>query len=508
MSQTTTQTRQSSAADNSNARTITSNSRQESSSFDTIGIALGSPTHPDQFFPQPLRVPNSDNMSSTSPATVPLADAYAPKPKKWGFLSRSKSKHVVVGNDQDARRAAEGQNTPDSTSPNLHIASFSPSRGFSLRRKTKTPKTPADSNQGFPALHGEYHITAAEDRRATAHNGQQNNFSRPGPPKPPLLDVEIPTIKMERYSVMFSGLLPHQKEASSSLLARRQATMAKLRAIEETMDDGSAKQDIPPVPELPSNPPRKRSHTYPTPPPSSTLDEKLSGQPGRRPPSNKPYQAEDLKPQPLVKQPVSDFKPPEHAQTPPNVQSPENGRTPRSGGSDEGRRLLISKFHPTVSSPEPTVSPPWDESKIRRYTEHLDSVGGVLRSSRARAGSMAAQKTTAPMKLPARSTSLRQPEYNLEAKYSSDDVYEVSIARQISISRDQRKLLEPLYEDKKQGGLRPPNYKHAANKVSIDASKRLVETKSATPRVIHPGYDNVSVRDIHRRSEQVVLEGV
>jgi hypothetical protein len=42
----------------------------------------------------------------------------------------------------------------------------------------------------------------------------------------PMLDVDIPRIEMERYSVMFGSLL---KPRDSSLLTRRQATLEKLR---------------------------------------------------------------------------------------------------------------------------------------------------------------------------------------------------------------------------------------------------------------------------------------
>lgn len=51
-----------------------------------------------------------------------------------------------------------------------------------------------------------------------------------------LLDVDIPSIHMERYSIMFSGVLqgPNQT-SSSSLLARRQATLDKLKTVNEAL---------------------------------------------------------------------------------------------------------------------------------------------------------------------------------------------------------------------------------------------------------------------------------
>lgn len=48
----------------------------------------------------------------------------------------------------------------------------------------------------------------------------------------PLLDVEIPSIEMERYSVMFGSVIKPNTSASS-LLARRQATLDRLKVVNE-----------------------------------------------------------------------------------------------------------------------------------------------------------------------------------------------------------------------------------------------------------------------------------
>ena len=51
----------------------------------------------------------------------------------------------------------------------------------------------------------------------------------------PLLDVDIPSIEMERYSVMFGSLLQKPTGTSSSLLARRQATLDRLKTVNEAL---------------------------------------------------------------------------------------------------------------------------------------------------------------------------------------------------------------------------------------------------------------------------------
>jgi hypothetical protein len=50
-----------------------------------------------------------------------------------------------------------------------------------------------------------------------------------------LLNINIPTIEMERYSVMFSGVLQKSGTTQSSLLARRQATLDKLKTVNEAI---------------------------------------------------------------------------------------------------------------------------------------------------------------------------------------------------------------------------------------------------------------------------------
>lgn len=50
-----------------------------------------------------------------------------------------------------------------------------------------------------------------------------------------LLDVDIPSVQMERYSIMFGSLLQKPTASSSSLLARRQATLDRLKTVNEAL---------------------------------------------------------------------------------------------------------------------------------------------------------------------------------------------------------------------------------------------------------------------------------
>lgn len=50
-----------------------------------------------------------------------------------------------------------------------------------------------------------------------------------------MLNVDIPSVEMERYSVMFGSLLPKTPGLHSPLLARRQATLDKLKTVNEEL---------------------------------------------------------------------------------------------------------------------------------------------------------------------------------------------------------------------------------------------------------------------------------
>ncbi|KAJ4305417.1 hypothetical protein N0V90_000948 [Kalmusia sp. IMI 367209] len=99
--------------------------------------------------------------------------------------------------------------------------------GSSSGSKTKSPLTrfalsprpqiPTSNPSAIPAL--------------TVSGASQTTSPRTAGIKP-LLDVDIPNVHMERYSVMFSGLLqPQNTNTSSSLLQRRQGNTDKLKPL-------------------------------------------------------------------------------------------------------------------------------------------------------------------------------------------------------------------------------------------------------------------------------------
>jgi hypothetical protein len=83
--------------------------------------------------------------------------------------------------------------------------------------------------------------------------------------------------------------------------------------------------------------------------------------------------------------------------------------------------------------------------------------------------------------------SLSEEELDEEHDKAVLEAVELSIARQISVSRDQRRMLGPLQMHPVEG-------------------RRVAETKSSTPRLVDPRTDSSSPFAGHRKSERVVLE--
>ncbi|KAL7915861.1 hypothetical protein GGI35DRAFT_9430 [Trichoderma velutinum] len=88
------------------------------------------------------------------------------------------------------------------------------------------------------------------------------------------------------------------------------------------------------------------------------------------------------------------------------------------------------------------------------------------------------------------------------------EAVEISIARQISVSRQQRKMLVPLNRSasRRNPGEPAPD---AASNIKLDKNKRLVETRTAVPVLVHPASraNTVQGGSGYRKSSRVVLEG-
>ena len=190
-----------------------------------IGVALGSPSQLQPTYP---RLPGQSSLTKMNVEGPSLSDDYFEDPankskgarwKKIGGLFRAKNalleEQVPSPFHQLSRPYAfpAGTETPSSlrsrpseSGPREHDAKFLFDRILGSNGQLAPQKYAVDP------LH------QASTQRPSLHNSSPTSLR--------LLDVKIPNVQMERYSVMFGSLL--DKQEPPSLLARRDKTLNKL----------------------------------------------------------------------------------------------------------------------------------------------------------------------------------------------------------------------------------------------------------------------------------------
>ena len=217
-----------------------------------IGMALGSPTHqPMDWRPQPpfasvTRNETPDSMDSYVGSDAHLAAPSRQKASKWKifgglFGGTKKGSGSPQAFYQLQPEGAVVQATREADYANFgEPVSTSMQRTKSRGRKTDKHKPDMKRAQTAPqnsdfqdfsrgkAMAGAPTITL-DGGPLNVHPGKKHSHGGP------LLDVEIPSVQMERYSVMFGSLLQKPGTSSSSLLARRQATLDRLKTVNEEL---------------------------------------------------------------------------------------------------------------------------------------------------------------------------------------------------------------------------------------------------------------------------------
>ncbi|OAA45827.1 hypothetical protein BBO_03468 [Beauveria brongniartii RCEF 3172] len=501
-----------------------------------IGVALGSPRLALVPGQDPSMVPRTMTTITSPAATVTEQQQQQQQQqqskatglsrsisKRLPFLGRSKSRRINSNNGgtnysrpcADPSRANYISGTPTTPAPSPSVpmaSSASANRARPDAAKLKKQKPLGARSLTDPQM------------QPQSGNMPQTLAWTPGQPGL-MLDVEIPDISFERYSVMFESLIEKQQQSASNLLARRQATLARIKA----NDDDRRREHSTEVQ-------RSRRATSPAATPIRTPIAEPSAEDS----------APDINIVPLRLR-SNTF--PMIASQSPRALSPED-ETDSPGASllspdsqfslapdSEGRRLLHSKFHkPSVES----IHSPYFRHTTERETATALSPppcstrrlhdGGGGSSSNVATPVYTMMPPAKQIDIPSRSTSLRntrklpaaaaaaaspKPKPNpkpASVEEALEDAAEVSIARQISISRGQRRFLEPLHERERRRA-RANQHIKAASQISLDDGKRIAETKTATPTVIHPDREqpdesSASPRQhMYRRSEQVTIEG-
>ncbi|KAL7921190.1 hypothetical protein ACQKWADRAFT_296503 [Trichoderma austrokoningii] len=103
-------------------------------------------------------------------------------------------------------------------------------------------------------------------------------------------------------------------------------------------------------------------------------------------------------------------------------------------------------------------------------------------------------------------TSIRTNADDEEVERALYEAVEISIARQISVSRQQRNIVVPLMRS---ASKRVPGEAAAevAALIKPEKNKRMVETRMAMPQMVHPEEEGNVAQSGYRKSSRVVLEG-
>ncbi|OAA47789.1 hypothetical protein NOR_02279 [Metarhizium rileyi] len=488
-----------------------------------IGMALGSPTEERGFRGTGWRPQNVTTVTAAKADNTDdqqIKDGLSrSRSRKWGIFGRSRSKR---GKNSDRAIFSPDQViSPDATSTRETPTSAA------LRGLQRTDFRDANPPPRTRTLGRSYTEPMASESKWSSRVGspaaqiQTTDGAKRKPipervisaKKEPILDVEIPDVTLDRYSVMFASLL--ERRTATSLLARRQITQDKIRALREGGDSArperetlrpgrrqSADQDLPPIPSLRLKPlqasqpyqPRSRNRSNTSPAvmdtPSKETFEDLSpndAEKGKSPhivrlasvKGSNPIVGSGITPQGDRPQLRSKF----HIQSPMHQLS---GSRPTIDSSIENAAKDIEEgglspppaniyFHKTGSLPhltKPNHTPPTSQQATRStgYTTSTPGVHGSVSLS---------------------SLSGEEPEKDEDEDQDKavQDAVEISIARQISMSREQRRMLGPLQMHPTEG-------------------RRIAETKSSTPRLVDPRFDPSSLSAGHRNSERVVLERV
>lgn len=536
---------------------------------------------PDQSRWQAQFPPGSPQVSMV-PETSPVASV------PNGSLQRKKTgRRKLFGLFGGGKKSAEPQaltkDSPAPVSTENSTGSRVPARS-NTQSERKTPKhkplisrsntLPTDQEEELVAQPGTAGLPNARGRPSEPIARQGNAYQRGDavprmPPVPSLLNVQIPDTKLERYSVMFSDVLNPSgtnpggtnHDTSVPLLARRQATLERLKPINEAIDAEQKRKDMsrPRRATSPQPQPTPRLSVFPSPTPNRTqppvMDTPTSvsrvarsnTSPGRLPsPTNASF---DIRRGPVPTRTTSrNLAVPNpfgmHPSSSTGVSPPiyPTDTSFHFGGDQQAGPILASPItlepneeiiiaqplKPTLHEPQwrmvsPSTSSPLGLASSSSSTATTDAASG----QHARSASMASTSTHMTKPSTDSSSTTNTAKFN-EADAAFQNAVEVSIARQISISRQQRQLLRPLQTrgplpagagagasprsavtaSASGGAITSPLgvtvVKESSPNNRLGKTEPIKEIQSSTPTLVH-AWDS-PIKQENRKSSWVVLE--
>ncbi|KFY70564.1 hypothetical protein V499_09072, partial [Pseudogymnoascus sp. VKM F-103] len=239
-----------------------------------IGMALGSPSQAPQYQSSPrahhltnvrFAPPSSASQPSLASATTSTSRAESPvatpppaqrQKGKWKLFGGLFRKPQPQAQEAFYKLEPEAAQETDPEPDWLHFpeppAAMEAQRGWGRTKSERRPQTakPRLARSATAPVDGPDVSTPPRETRRLEKRERvpvdtpmqthvEDEWAAMTPkPERSLLAVEIPTTELERYSVMFSSLLDKKngtQPSTSGLLARRQATLDRLKSVNETI---------------------------------------------------------------------------------------------------------------------------------------------------------------------------------------------------------------------------------------------------------------------------------
>ncbi|KAI1766212.1 hypothetical protein GGR53DRAFT_223422 [Hypoxylon sp. FL1150] len=533
-----------------------------------IGMALGSPTRPTHSASRPPQaslqyrqvsapsvVSHVSQVSTAESSDKPLPRKQSGKWKLFGRFGKKPSDHSLPETHEQKGTPKSEQSHNMASQPwyenKMERSHTVNTRGAAKHKpiivRSQTMSYDTDSSSTQEARSGSHDRKGKESfgRIPIALDHKPNSSG-------PLLDVEIPSVTMERYSVMFGSVL--QPQSQPSLLARRQATVQKLKTIDDAVEkeEEDKHHRIPrratsPQPTtasttrsptfalFPPTPPRKsaytlvsaasprlRSNTSPAllPSPSQESFDLSTTYHCRRPSRTEP-KINKQKEHAVHNHKESVVHLTQRGKL--TIATLDRAREQQAAAarehqfSPDSSNLILESPTDDLSSPEFEVvkseairppasyiqSPKWQMVTPPQQTPQQtpSTASTSITSERKPTPSSPTSSTHS------NATSTSQDADDLLGDMANMNPVELSIARQISISRQQRKLLKPLQTVPTPLRPRPsPSTRTSVPKIVMGKNERLAETKSSTPTLITPEESWNTQLAAHRKSDRVILD--
>ncbi|KAI0017268.1 hypothetical protein F4780DRAFT_614983 [Xylariomycetidae sp. FL0641] len=507
--------------------------------------------------------PAAIGMALGSPPLPPQSRGASPAP---GLSSKTNASDAGKGRKQPGKRRLFGMfgrkhstdpisTAATSSEPNVSMPAARPERSeFSMPERSNTVSSRHQPKHKPIVIRSQ---TVPHVDEASQYAGKQSKEgfgSIPialdaAAPKPSggLLNVDIPDVTMERYSVMFDSVL-HRQSSSQSLLARRQATMQKLKCIEDAIEHEQENNRA-------QSHARKHSHARTASHARTTSHARTASQKHTKSPSLALFPSTPAKRPPHVAPPM--LSPRMRSNT-----SPAHLPSPTKGAFDEASPRNTSVHGATGQrsdkpKPKPILSSVTQERDQSRPTQPfyfsnnsstliLESPTdledeepefeiirtGTFQSSLPRrqpspkwqmmspssasaesSSSVASDRRRSPSSTSSAHTHVTQPSQDYDdphfvADTSKMNPVEISIARQISVSHQQRKMLRPLRTGSPAGSKTSARSSPSKASPFLGLNERLVDTKSSTPTLVTPTEDWDAQLARNRKSERIVLDGL